>query len=104
MQSKKQHKNNHRDLRISFRSFLPLDKYTNRANTPELKSGDQGQEDHIDLYGITASISRFTRSSAMTFGVNYAYGEGEAQPVDNTTVYDATANSLTFYLSGSFNY
>lgn len=79
--------------------------YTNRANTPEIKSGDKDNEDHVDLYGITASISRFTRSSAMTFGVNYAYGEGEAQPVGGVSnVYDATASSLTFYLSGSFNY
>ena len=78
--------------------------YTNMANTPELESGISGQNDNVDIYGITASISRFTRSSAMTFGLNYAYGAGEAQPVDNTDIYDVTINTLTLFLSGSFNY
>lgn len=78
--------------------------YTNMANTPEVKSGLSGQDDNVDIYGITASISRFTRSSAMTFGLNYAYGAGEAQPVDNTDIYDVTINALTLFLSGSFNY
>lgn len=78
--------------------------YTNMANTPEVESGLSGQDDNVDIYGITASISRFTRSSAMTFGLNYAYGAGEAQPVDNTNIYDVTINALTLFLSGSFNY
>ncbi|MDT8317761.1 MAG: hypothetical protein RQ824_07205 [bacterium] len=78
--------------------------YTNMANTPEVKSGVSDQNDNVDIYGFTASISRFTRSSAMTFGLNYAYGAGEAQPVANTDIYDATINTLTVFLSGSFNY
>lgn len=40
----------------------------------------------------------------MTFGLNYAYGGGEAQPIDNTNIYDVTINALTLFLSGSFNY
>lgn len=78
--------------------------YTNRANTPEIDSGDTNSLDHVDLYGVTASISRFTRASAMTLGINYAYGEGEAQPVSGTTIYDATMNTMTVFLSGSFSY
>jgi len=78
--------------------------YTNRANTPEIESGDTGKLDHIDLYGVTASISRFTRASAMTLGINYAYGEGDSQPVSGTDIYDATMNTMTIFLSGSFSY
>ena len=79
--------------------------YTNMANTPEVESGVSGQDEHVDIYGITGSISRFTRSSAMTFGVNYAYGAGDAQPItDNTNIYDVTVNALTIFLSGSFSY
>lgn len=79
--------------------------YTNMANTPEVKSNVLYQNDNVDIYGITGSVSRFTRSSAMTLGLNYAYGAGDAQPVDGSTgIYDATINALTVFLSGSFNY
>ena len=79
--------------------------YTNMANTPEVESGVSGQDEHVDIYGITGSISRFTRSSAMTFGVNYAYGKGDAQPVGGSTnIYGLTVSALTVFLSGSYNY
>lgn len=78
--------------------------YTNMANTPEIESGDENRLDHVNLYGVTTSISRFTRASAMTLGFNYAYGEGDAQPVSGTAIYDATVSTLTVFLSGSFSY
>lgn len=79
--------------------------YTNMANTPEVDSGGMNQQDNIDLYGITASVTRFTRSSAMTFGVNYASGSGDAQPISNSTsIFDASTESFTMYVSGSFSY
>lgn len=79
--------------------------YTDMANTPDLRSGDKNQDDHIDIYGVTGSFTRFTRSSALTVGFNYAYGVGDAQPVVGTTnIYDAKFQAITIFLSGSYSY
>ena len=53
--------------------------YTNNANSPSLKSGVPNQAEHIDIYGLSLSFSRFTRTSSITGGINYTYGEGDAQ-------------------------
>jgi len=54
--------------RIALRGGL----FTNMANTPELSSGKTDQLEHIDMYGASLSISRFTRASSLTLGGSYS--------------------------------
>ncbi|HKJ89484.1 MAG TPA: hypothetical protein VKA48_13405, partial [Gammaproteobacteria bacterium] len=44
--------------------------YSNRANTPSIKSGDVNQQEHIDYYGLSLSLTHFTRNSSISGGVN----------------------------------
>jgi hypothetical protein len=58
--------------------------YTNHA-TPEISSSNVNQSEHIDLYGLTASLSHFTRNTSVTLGAGYTFGEGQAQIIGNST-------------------
>lgn len=79
--------------------------YTNNSNTPTLKSGQTGQLDHVDLEGLSFSLSRFTRNSSITGGFSYSWGSGEAQVISgNTSIQDVDIVSYTFYLSSSYSY
>jgi hypothetical protein len=79
--------------------------YTNYANTPKLNSTDVNQAEHIDLYGATASISHFTRNTAVTFGGGYAYGTGKAQIIsNNNAIQDAESKGWTAFLAASYSY
>ncbi len=79
--------------------------FTNRANTPTVKSGGTNQPEHVDLLGASFSVSRFTRNSSITAGFAYAQGNGKAQPIsDVTNIYNESANSLTLFLSTSYSY
>lgn len=79
--------------------------YTNAANTPELTSGLTDQPEHVDLYGLSASITRFTRSTSLTLGVNYSFGSGEAQVVQGSTdMQDVKVKNLAVFLSSSYTY
>lgn len=79
--------------------------FTNRANTPSLESGLANQPQHIDLNGFSLTLSRFTRSSSITGGFGYSFGSGEAQVIaDTTNIQDATASTLTVFLSTSYTY
>lgn len=80
--------------------------FTNMANTPKLSTGVSDQLEHIDMYGISLSVSHFTRSSSLTFGGSYSYGEGKAQvysaPV--TSIQDVEMQNLTAFMSAAFTY
>lgn len=78
--------------------------FTDRANTPKIKSGDSGAFDHVDLYGGSLSASYFTRQSSITFGVTYRYGAGQAQILGDQTIQDVKTQASTFFLSSSFFY
>jgi len=79
--------------------------YTNNANTPTLESDLTDQPDHVNLVGISASLSRFTRQSSITAGFSYASGSGEAQIVGGTTaIQDVSVATTTLFLSTSYNY
>jgi len=78
--------------------------YTDMANTPDLTTNvtAYNQSEHIDLYGISASLGHFTRSSSLSFGLSYAMGTGKAQMISgDSTLQDATLESLTIYISAS---
>lgn len=79
--------------------------FTDRANTPKLSSARTGQNDHIDLYGVSFSVTRFTRSSSISVGGNYTFGSGEAQAIaDSPCIYDVDMQNLTFFVSAGYSY
>lgn len=87
---------------IAFRGGL----FTNMANTPSLTSGVSDQLEHIDMYGVSLSVSHFTRSSSLTLGGSYSYGAGKAQvysaPI--TSIQDVEMQNLTGFISAAFTY
>jgi long-chain fatty acid transport protein len=78
--------------------------YTSNANTPELDEAKTNQNEHVDLLGLSASLSRFTRNSSITLGIALASGEGKAQIVSGGTVQDETIFTATAFLSTSYSY
>jgi len=83
--------------------------YTDYANTPKISSNDINQNEHIDLYGTTLSISHFTRNTSVTFGSGYTYGEGKAQIIKQLPgaipkVQDADYKGWMLFLSSSYSY
>jgi long-chain fatty acid transport protein len=78
--------------------------FSNKANTPEIKAGDVNALDHVDLYGGTLSISRFTRQSSISLGGSYSFGSGKAQILGNDRIQDMSMQTSTFFLSASYSY
>lgn len=80
--------------------------FTNMANTPMLVTGASDQLEHIDMYGLSLSVSHFTRSSSLTLGGSYSYGAGKAQvysaPI--TSIQDVEMQNITAFLSAAFSY
>lgn len=87
--------------RIALRGGL----FTNMANTPTLSSGGVNQPEHIDIYGASLSVTHFTRSSSITVGGSYAFGNGEAQIISNSSsIQDAEVQNLTAFVSAGYSY
>lgn len=87
--------------RIALRGGL----FTNMANTPELSSGKTDQLEHIDMYGASLSISRFTRASSLTLGGSYSMGSGEAQLFSgSTSIQDVDMQNFSAFISAAFSY
>jgi long-subunit fatty acid transport protein len=79
--------------------------YTDNANTPKLQSSLSNQREHIDLLGLSASVTRFTRNSSLTLGLNYASGDGHAQIVGGSNdIQNVTTRSVTVFMATSYNY
>jgi len=79
--------------------------YTNNANTPSVKSGKANQADHVDLTGVSLSLTRFTKSSSVTFGFAFSSGEGEAQVLaGNDAIQDVEQSASSIYLSTSYQF
>lgn len=80
--------------------------YTNFANTPDVIAGQSGQDDHVDIYGLTFSVSHFTRDSSITLGLSYTTGSGDAQidATDPTAIQGVDMSSFSFYISSSLSY
>lgn len=79
--------------------------YTDNANTPNLKAGEMNQAEHVDLRGGSLSVSHFSRSSALSVGVAYATGSGEAQLfADDTRIQTVDTTTLTLFMSATYSY
>jgi long-chain fatty acid transport protein len=79
--------------------------YTNESNTPEVSSSELNQTDHVDLTGISLSISRFSKTSSITIGLSAASGDGEAQVITGSSqIQDLESTIETLYLSTSYKF
>ncbi len=79
--------------------------FTNMANTPNIQSGAANQNEHIDLYGATASISNFTRNTSVTLGTALTYGSGKAQIISGSSaIQDAVSQGWMIFLSSAYAY
>ena len=79
--------------------------FTNNANTPELSSSLINQLDHVDLNGISLSLTHFTKSSSVTGGFAYSWGEGKAQVITGSPQIQNLEQSIqTVYLSTSYSF
>ncbi len=78
--------------------------YTNFSNTPDVSSGKSGQEEHIDIYGMSLSITMFTRGTSLTLGAVYNNGSGRAQVNGNDpyAIQDVAFQSYMFYIGTSY--
>ncbi|MGE5808494.1 MAG: OmpP1/FadL family transporter [Nitrospirota bacterium] len=79
--------------------------YTDFANTPKIVEGGINQAEHIDNYGVTASISHFTRNTSVTLGTGFTYGTGQAQIIgDSTSIQKAESRGWMINLSSTYAY
>ncbi len=79
--------------------------FSNLANTPELQSGRVNQDERVDLYGVSASISSFSRNTSITFGTNYTTGSGKAQIIgDVSNIQDVKEEGWMIFVSSSYSY
>jgi long-chain fatty acid transport protein len=79
--------------------------FSNMANTPDVEAGRFNQDEKIDLYGLSLSISNFTRNTSITFGGNLSMGSGDAQILANTaSIQSVDSTSWMIFLSSSYSY
>ncbi len=78
--------------------------FTNDSNTPEISTSGAGQDDHVDLAGISISLTKFSRSSSLTFGFASSSGDGKAQITGTTDIQDLEQSIQTVYLSTSYTF
>jgi hypothetical protein len=68
-------------------------------------AGSQNQDEHLDLLGLSASLTQFTRNSSITGGFSVTYGEGEAQVFSNSPSVQAVESlGYSIFLSTSYSY
>jgi long-chain fatty acid transport protein len=79
--------------------------FTNRANSPEVASGQLNQDPHVDYYGGSLSLTHFTRNSSVSLGANYSRGSGKDQVISGSTaIQNVAAQTLTVLMSASYRY
>jgi len=81
--------------------------YTDFANTGKLsKDGlTANQPEHIDIYGTTLSLTRFTRSTSTTLGLGYSYGQGDAQvAANNPKIQQVEVSNINAFLSAAYSF
>ncbi len=76
--------------------------YTNMANTPNIRAGVTKIEEHINLYGVSLSLSNFSGNSSITVGGSASYGTVQSQILDNTSVQSASTLGWLVFLSSSY--
>jgi long-subunit fatty acid transport protein len=79
--------------------------FTNNANSPEIVPGKINQTDHVDLKGLSLSISRFSKSASITIGYTFSSGDGQAQVIAGSPEIQTLEHTVqTLYLSTSYDF
>jgi len=79
--------------------------FTNDSNTSEVSASALNQLDHVDLSGISLSITRFSKTSSLTIGLASSSGDGKAQVITGSAEIQNLEQSIqTIYLSTSYNF
>ncbi|MDH5542874.1 MAG: hypothetical protein OEY64_07915 [Nitrospinota bacterium] len=65
--------------------------------------GQEGSDEHIDLYGLSASLTHFSKGTSLSAGFSYGFGAGQAQK-GNEPIADANMNSILLFLGSSVAY
>jgi long-chain fatty acid transport protein len=79
--------------------------FTNMANTPALDPARFNQEEKVDLYGMSLSISNFTRNTSISFGGSITTGSGKAQiQQDVSNIQNVDVLGWLIFLSSSYSY
>lgn len=79
--------------------------YTDFASTPKLDPALAGQEEHIDLYSASLSVTRSARDSSVSLGGSFGKGSGSAQLRSGSAeIQKADATAWTLFLSSSYRY
>lgn len=82
-----------------------LGMFTNYANTAEVQQNGSGQLEHVDLTGLSASLSNFTRNTSITLGAAYSRGTGSTQVfTGSSAIQDVSASTFTLFLSAVYSY
>lgn len=77
--------------------------YTNNANTNSDVS--TYKKDHVNMYGGAFSVTRYTKGSNITAGINYATGSGEADLFNSSSrVQNVSINSVNMFISTSASF
>jgi hypothetical protein len=75
------------------------------ANTPDLDPSRFNQDEKVDLYGASLSISNYSRNTSVTFGGSMATGSGKAQILrDSSNIQTVDISSWMIFLSSSYSY
>jgi len=79
--------------------------YSDMANTPELDPSRSNQDEKIDLYGMSLSISNFSRNTSITLGGSLTMGSGKAQILTGSTeIQNVDQAGWMMFLSSSYSY
>lgn len=90
---------------MSSRYALRAGFFTSNANTPEIQITSTGQEPHINQWGLTSSLSRFSKGSSVTVGAMMTNGQGESQLFGGlTTIEDTAISGFALFVSTSYSY
>jgi long-chain fatty acid transport protein len=78
--------------------------FTNLANTPPIVAGVTSIEEHVNIYGGSLSLTRFSGDTSVTLGGSMSYGVGQSQigGTSSTAAQDATTFGWTMFLSSSY--
>jgi hypothetical protein len=79
--------------------------YSDMANTPKLDPSRSNQDEKIDLYGMSLSVSNFSRNTSITLGGSLTMGSGKAQILSGSKeIQNVDQAGWMMFLSSSYSY